>query len=570
MVPVANTSDLPDTPADPDASGHTADSPVTATATRPVGYVAEAGEVVRPGAPARTGSRFDDLLLRLVNTPLRYRIATWGAPIAVLVLALILRVWNLANPHALVFDETFYVKDSYTLWNNGFESTWPENPNPRFEAGDTDIFTSVGSFIVHPPLGKWMIALGIAAFGVDNPVGWRITTVLCGVILVGLTMAVTWTLLRSHTLTVIAGFLLAIDSNAIVMSRVALLDGILAMFALLGVYFILRDRGWNQRVLRERLGGPGDTPSRFGPVVWNRPWLIAAGVAFGAASSVKWSGLYFLAAFGLYLIVVDVLERRRLGIERPIISGVFRQGPVTFLLYVPVALVTYLLSWTGWFVTSGGYNRQWAADAANAWTGPFAWVPESIQSFVHYHQQIYAFHVGLSSPHPYSSEPAQWLLMIRPTSMWYESPTPALELCGSNTCSQAITGTANPLIWYAAVAATLYLVWRLTRHLEWKVGFILMGMVAGYLPWLMYTGRTVFQFYSIAFVPYLIIGLVFVIGLILGTREDDRQRRTRGLLIVGAFLVLSVILSIFWFPLTNATTIPYWFWHLHVWMTTWA
>ena len=40
----------------------------------------------------------------------------WGAPAAVLLLAAVLRLWNLGNPHSLVFDETFYVKDASELW----------------------------------------------------------------------------------------------------------------------------------------------------------------------------------------------------------------------------------------------------------------------------------------------------------------------------------------------------------------------------------------------------------------------------------------------------------------------
>jgi Dolichyl-phosphate-mannose--protein O-mannosyl transferase len=40
----------------------------------------------------------------------------------------------------------------------------------------------VGSW-VHPPLGKWEIALGIKAFGMD-PWGWRFTSALAGTLVV--------------------------------------------------------------------------------------------------------------------------------------------------------------------------------------------------------------------------------------------------------------------------------------------------------------------------------------------------------------------------------------------------
>ena len=78
------------------------------------------------------------------------------------------------------------------------------------------------------------------------------------------------------------------------------------------------------------------------------------------------------------------------------------------------------------------------------------------------------------------------------------------------------------MIWWAAVAAALYLVYRLVRYREWRVGLVLAGLGAGYLPWLLYLNRTVFQFYTIAFEPYLILALVAVMGILLASRMIRR------------------------------------------------
>ncbi len=120
----------------------------------------------------------------------------------------------------------------------------------------------------------------------------------------------------SQLLATIAGFLLAIEGNAIVMSRVSLLDGILALFALLGFGAVLLDREWSSVRLAAWIGRRKQAGSdvHWGPALWNRPWLIAAGVAFGLASAVKWSGLYFLAGFAVYTLVSDALARRRAGL----------------------------------------------------------------------------------------------------------------------------------------------------------------------------------------------------------------------------------------------------------------
>lgn len=538
------------------------------------------GELLREGSAAagRTltavtgpiGSRLDEFWARLICTPARGRLVAWLLPTLIILLAAVLRLWNLGFPHALVFDETFYVKDAWTLWHNGYESTWPEGADERFNAGDVMGFTTQASYVVHPPLGKWIIGLGMGLFGAESAWAWRITTALLGIFAVGLIMAVARRLFHSRTLALIAGFLLAIDGHAIVMSRVAILDNSVMVFALIGFYCVLRDRPWAESRLASYVSAQrsaGREPE-WGPTLWNRPWVIAAGLAFGATSAVKWSGLYFLAAFGLYLVIVDLLARRRAGLPAYFSAAIVKQGPATALLFVIPAALVYLASWTGWLRTSGGYYRQWAEDPANAWNGLFSWVPTALQSLVHYHQEMYKFHVGLVTPHSYQANPLGWLAMIRPTSMWYKTPPP--EDCGAAICSQAITSIANPLIWWVAVAATLYLVYRLTRYMEWQVGLILVGFAAGYLPWLMYTERTVFQFYTIAFEPYLLLALTLVMGLIVGKRTDPRHRRVSGLASAGVFLGLAALLSVFWYPLWTATTVPLWFWQLHSWIPGWV
>ncbi|MBG6212835.1 dolichyl-phosphate-mannose-protein mannosyltransferase [Cryobacterium sp. CAN_C3] len=517
----------------------------------------------------------------------------WGAPLAVVLLAAVLRLWNLGVPHELVFDETFYVKDAWTLSNNGYESTWPVDSNPRFEAGHTDIFTTDPSFVVHPPLGKWLIALGMIVLGPENPWGWRLATVVVGVFAVVLIMLVARTLFQSRLLALIAGFLLAIDGHAIVMSRVALLDNFVMFFALLGFGAILMDRQWHATRLATRLSTQrakaltGATAPGWGPTLWWRPWLLAAGLAFGLTSSVKWSGLYFLAAFGIYLVVVDALARRRNGVSFWISAAILKQAPATFLLLVPVAVTTFLVSWTGWFVTRGGYYREWADEAGAAWTGPLAWVPHTLQSFWHYQASAYTYHVGLATPHPYQANPLTWLFMIRPTSMYYRGSSQGEFGCQFQNCSEAITSVGNPLIWWAATAALFYLVYRLARYREWRVGLILMGMVAGYLPWLMYLNRTVFQFYTIAFEPYLLLGLTFVIGLILKRIPDqarprrarsahsqvceyDPQPRAGALIAVTVGLGVALLLTAFFFPVWTGMQTPFSFWQLHIWMPSWG
>ncbi len=533
-----------------------------------------------PGRSEETARQFQALEHRtltdrlwdaLATTPERTRVVRAVGPVAVTLVAAATRLWNLGSPRALVFDETFYVKDAYTLSKLGYEASWPSNPDPGFAAGNVNTYLTPGSFVVHPPLGKWIMSLGYDWLGITNPVSWRIMTAICGILAVVLVMMIAKYLFKSTLVATIAGFLMAIDGNAIVMSRVGLLDNFVMFFALLGFGAILLDRKWTSTRLALWMAtrGRDGKPTEWGPALWWRPWLILAGLAFGLDAAVKWSGIYFLLLLAVYTVAVDVFARRDAGVTHWITGTLLRQGPTTFLLTFPIAAAAYLTSWTGWFVTKGGYDRTYADQPGNAWVGPIAWVPHALQSWWQFEVQVYNYNVNEHSPHPYAANPLTWLLMIRPTSMYFVSANLGQHGCTVNFCGSSITGIANPLIWYAGVAAAIYLIYRLIRFREWRVGIILAGVGAGYLPWLLYTNRTVFQFYTIDFEPYLILALAFVASQLIGVRGDPEYRRAIGMRWIAVFLLATVAISIFFWPLWIGQQIDFKYMQLHYWLTTW-
>src|SRR5690606_15439580 len=132
-----------------------------------------------------------------------------------------------------------------------------------------------GSFIAHPPLGKWIIALGMAAAGPHSAAGWRLGTAVFGTLAVLALYAVALLLTRSIAWATIAGGLFAIDGLGIVLSRIALLDGILTFFLLVGVLCILLDRRRSMPSLEDpafHRRGESDAPPMWGRVLWRRPW----------------------------------------------------------------------------------------------------------------------------------------------------------------------------------------------------------------------------------------------------------------------------------------------------------
>jgi dolichyl-phosphate-mannose--protein O-mannosyl transferase len=508
-------------------------------------------------APEDRSTRYGQLRDRLLQSPDWGRAIHWLAPLIVTAVAAVLRLVNLGHPHQLAFDETYYVKDAWSLWTLGYEGVWGENANEAFITLQELPLSDKGAFVVHPPLGKWLIALGMAIGGPDNSAGWRLATAVLGTASVLLVYLIARRLSGSVVVATVAGSLLAIDGLSIVLSRIALLDGILTFFILLGVLFVLIDRQRTIPLLERR---DPEAPDPFwGPVLWRRPWLIAAGAALGAASAVKWSGLYALAAFGLYVVVTDALARRRAGVVLWPTAAAFRQGPVSFVMMVFPALAVYLVSWSGWLVTAGGYDRQTDANPLVA-----LWK---------YHQSILGFHVGLTNGHPYASPAWEWPFLLRPTAVWVGSdPGP----CGTDHCIAVISSIPNPLIWYGGVAAAVYLLfllvrgWIIRRPVGAEVGLPLVGLAATYLPWLMFPERTIFQFYTVVMMPFLVIALALTLRIIAGRREDPLYRRQSGERTVMICLAVIVLVSAFFYPVWTGMSVPYQFWLLHNWLPGWV
>jgi dolichyl-phosphate-mannose--protein O-mannosyl transferase len=294
--------------------------------------------------------------------------------------------------------------------------------------------------------------------------------------------------------------------------------------------------------------------------------LILTGVALGAASSIKWSGLYLLAGFGLYVVVSESLLRKNSGESDWLRKGFFLQGAFSFLSLVPVAIATYVLTWLGWIVGTGGYIRNWAAE--NPPTGFFALFPDWMLSLWRYHEMIYNFHVNLTKEHSYEAHPLGWLVGLRPTAFFYESYPQGTNGCEiADGCSSAITALGNPFIWISSTAALIYLIYRYARNRERVLGLVLLGTVSLYLPWIILSERTVFQFYVVSFQPWLILGLVLVIQQ-LRRKVLAKSKNQANLLTVG-FLALTFGAFLFFLPVNTGMYLPFELWQIRMWLPSW-
>src|SRR3954454_3690555 len=330
------------------------------------------------------------------------RLFGWLGPLAVTLLAAVLRFDKITQPAAVVadkvqytFDEVYYTKDAHDLLAFGVER------------GDRCVGPG---FVVHPPLGKWLMAISEWMFGYiacdgtphGNPaLGWRFACAVVGTLAVLILARTARRMFGSTLLGCFAGLLLALDGLEFVHSRTGILDIFLMFWTIAALACLVADRDW----MRIRLAvGP---PSRW--VLW-RPWRLACALCLGAAFATKWSGGYTIVAFAALALAWDVGTRRSAGELRLARTWAVRDLPSWVGSFVVLPVIVYVVSWTGWFVTDTGFDREGRHGIGGLLAG-----------WLDYHRQIRDFHANLTTNHPYeSNNPFEWLILGRPVAFQYQ------------------------------------------------------------------------------------------------------------------------------------------------------
>ena len=405
------------------------------------------------------------------------------APITLILgFALTLRLWRLNQPKGYIFDEIYYAKNAASLINDGVELN---------AQGDAE-------FVVHPPLGKWLIGLGIKAFG-DNEFGWRISAALVGSASVLLIFMITKSLFNSLFLSNTAAALMSLDGLHLVMSRVALLDIFLMFFILLAFYLILQ----------------------------NNLWL--SGVVIGVAGATKWSAFFLIPL--LILLTINFSKFHWSTLVR-------RIGQ-----YILTPLGIYFISWSGWIFNSKGWGRDSGSNL--------------FSSLWNYHREIITFHRELTETHAYAANPWSWLVLGRPTSFYYQTPTN----CGASSCSQEILAIGTPMLWWVGVFAIAITFGFFISKPDRISAFVLVGIAGTYLPWFFIQDRTTFYFYSISILPFLILSVINLMNWALNKGLDRRY--------LYGYLVLVGVNFIYFLPILVGLEIPYSDWINRMWLPSW-
>lgn len=437
-----------------------------------------------------------------------------------------LRLASLGRPVELVFDEIFYARDAcwYVIGNQD-------------ACGISDLVSRA-----HPPLGKWLIGSGIAAFGFD-PFGWRIAAALAGTISVALVYLLGWRLLRGVTNPSAASIgaavgagLLAIDLLHLVHSRIAMLDVFITLFVIGAVAAIVIDRDRAREVARL---------AWWRRLALGRPWRLLAGICLGAAAATKWSGAYVAPAVIGLVVAWEIADRRRrepgAGWRAWSIGAVRSEAVPTIVLLGIVPVLTYVASYTG---------RMPGEVLAMPWN------PASVWHGIWEHQRaMLDFHTRLGGDHPYQSPPWSWPLLKRPVAYWFSD---------EGGVYRHILAMGNPVAWWPAILALAALVvaWRRAGWAALRPEPVVVGAaLATYLPWLVLSGdrSQTFIWYLLPTVPFMCLALGCVAARAWGRMRWRIAGAAYGAVVLAGFA--------FWLPVTTALPMSPDAWHMRMLFT---
>lgn len=423
--------------------------------------------------------------------------------------------------NSMYFDEIYHARTAYEFLNGltAYENT-------------------------HPPLGKLLIAGGVALFGM-NPFGWRIAGTLFGIAMIPLVYLFGKRLTESTPFAALACFLFSFDFMHFTQTRLATIDVYITFFVIL-MYLLMYHYS--------RLSFY-DTPLKKTLLP-----LGVCGVSMGLGIACKWTGVY--AGAGLALIFFAILFRRyreyRYALKDPegATGGISHKTvldrfmPCTvrtilfcILFFVAVPVLIYLLSYLPF--------RDGTSD------GLFLKV-------LHNQEYMFRYHSGLNASHPYSSPWYQWPVMQRP--IWYYSGI-LTGTSGNGGLREGISAFGNPLVWWAGIPAALYTFFFLFKdcrrtplpvsidayksspvsaytHKEEAPQpshstalFLLTGYLAQYLPWCFVT--------RVTFIYHYFPSVVFIVLMIIYSLAQLKPRMKRKSFLIMLFLYGAAAFGLF-------------------------
>jgi predicted membrane-bound dolichyl-phosphate-mannose-protein mannosyltransferase len=363
--------------------------------------------------------------------------------------------------------------------------------------------------LVHPPLGKFIIMLGIKLWG-PTPFGWRFFNAVFGIMNLVLLYILLFVLFKKETLALLGTGLFALDFMNYTMARWANLDTYTVFFVLLVYLFALKAfRETDNLEINKR---------KF------YIFSLMTGVSLGLAFSCKWNTLYPLIPlpfFLAYKLLKDKTYSNRMKYLKNKI--VYRKEKIimlinSLLVAVISASMVYFIVYLPLTVKSSNLLKE----------------------FIFHQKHILGYHSGLNATHPFSSRWYEWLILKKPVWIFLDSSLPSYK-------KSVVVIMGNPVICYigllAVVSNILILLCKKENSEEAKLP--LLGYVFAVLPWT-FISRVTFLYHYYLAIPFLIMCIVVMY-------KNFKWLQKKYLF--GALIIASFIFFILYYPIISGVPV---------------
>ena len=358
----------------------------------------------------------------------------------------------------------------------------------------------------HPPLGKELMSVSIAAFGM-TPFGWRFAGAVVGILMLPGMYLLGKQLTKKTWPATMACLLMALDCMHLTQSQIATIDSFPVLFIIFSFFFMLR-------FLQTDFVKEKTSVSLVS--------LGFSGLFMGLSIASKWIGIYAGAGLAVlffwHCIRVICLEKEAASMSkkrkktlRADSSAALHRTLVLclwcVLFFAAVPLLVYLLCYIPYFAYKAGQIHSLSDYLGEVWR-------------VQIHMFNYHSTPGRGMEHSFYSPWWEWPFILRP--MYYANE---LYLPDTTPVHYSIFCFGNPVIWYGGVAALAYCVFRsvLGRRyqsstdpdLSWHLrstsydprnAFIFIGLLAQYLPWVL-VPRGTYIYHYFASLPFLMLAI---------------------------------------------------------------
>lgn len=386
----------------------------------------------------------------------------------------------------------------------------------------------------HPPLGKLLIAAGMAIFG-KNMFGMRAMGTIFGVLMILLMYMFGKKVTKSSFGGFAAAFLMMFDFMHFTHSRISSIDVYAVTFVILMFYFM-----YDYYVSR---------PQNLGlkKSMW---YLLFSGLFMGCAISVKWNTAYGVVGLALLFLITIlgqyrdccVLENNKLSDEYPWTKKftsdyVVKIGILCVFAFIVLPISIYMATFIPNMTVTDG----------TAYT---------FKDILSLQESMYSYHSGLDATHSYQSAWYTWPVIGRPLYMYASSDNP-----------EGIRGTivtmGNPAVWWGGVVAVIMSIAIAFRKKDRRMVPVFIAIASLYLPWV-FVSRCTFIYHYFPVLPFVILCSAYALNYVKNNIKHGKY------FIIAYFAVTAILFVIFYPVLTGIPVENSYIMNFTRWFPSWS